>query len=87
MASRPLIPFSDDATVQTLGAFTVENGTERIVLHGSLELARDRLSLERARTLRAILEGVVTALEAQAHLPEEAPRRQPRTESVRNPFG
>ncbi|ACL61878.1 hypothetical protein [Methylobacterium nodulans] len=83
---RTLIPFADDATVQTLGPLTVENGTERVVLHGSLELARDRLSLERARALRRILDAVVTALEGQ-DLPEEAPRPEGRTQSVKNPFG
>jgi hypothetical protein len=84
---RTLTPFADDAAVQTLGEFTIENGTERIVLHGSLELARDRRSLERARALKGVLEAVVAALEKQTDLPEEAPRPEAKAESVRNPFG
>ncbi|MGY2048481.1 hypothetical protein [Methylobacterium sp. JK268] len=87
MTSRTLTPFADDATAQTLGEFTIENGTERVVLHGSLELARDRRSLERARALKGILEAVVKALEAETTLPEEAPRQEAKAESVRNPFG
>ncbi|MBY0295247.1 MAG: hypothetical protein K2X71_04275 [Methylobacterium sp.] len=83
--TKPLTPFADDDAAQTLGDLTVENGTERVLLHGALELARDRRSLERARTLRAILDAVVTALEGQ-DLPEEAPRPEARTESVKNPF-
>ncbi|WP_407525556.1 hypothetical protein [Methylobacterium oryzisoli] len=82
---KPFTPFADDAAVQTLGDLTVENGTERVVLHGSLDLARDRRSLERARALRATLDAVVAALE-RADLPEEAPRPEAKTESVKNPF-
>ncbi|MFE1602474.1 hypothetical protein [Methylobacterium sp. ID0610] len=85
-SSRTLTPFADDATVQTIGPLTVENGTERVVLHGSLDLARDRQSLERARALKRILEAVVAALEGE-DLPEEAPRAEAKTESVKNPFG
>ncbi|MEH3144955.1 MAG: hypothetical protein PGN34_06320 [Methylobacterium frigidaeris] len=86
MAERTLTPFADDSTVQTLGDLTIENGTGRVVLHGSLELARDRRSLERARALRRLVEAVVEALEGQ-DLPERAGSAEETAETVKNPFG
>ncbi|KAA0109428.1 hypothetical protein CIW48_31415 [Methylobacterium sp. P1-11] len=83
---KPFTPFSDDAGARTIGTLCFENGTNRIALHGSLDLTRDRIGLEQARLLRQTLDAIVKALEA-ADLPEvlaEAPDVQP--ESVRNPF-
>ena len=34
--------FADDAVSVSIGKFTVENGTDRIALYGSLDLTRDR---------------------------------------------
>ncbi|RVU15027.1 hypothetical protein [Methylobacterium oryzihabitans] len=86
MAERPFTPFADDSAVQTLGDLTIENGTGRVALHGSLDLARDRRSLERARALGRIVEAVVKALEGQ-DLPERAEAPAAATETVKNPFG
>ncbi|MDP4026508.1 hypothetical protein Q8W71_28225 [Methylobacterium sp. NEAU 140] len=79
-------PFADDAAVRSVGALSFENGTERIAVHGSLDITRDRSGLAQARLLKRTLDAVVTALEA-ADLPEavaDAPDAPPRT--VRNPF-
>lgn len=79
-------PFADDAAVRSVGALSFENGTERIALHGSLDITRDRRGLAQARLLKRTLDAVVTALEA-ADLPEtaaERPDAPPRT--VKNPF-
>ena len=79
-------PFADDASVRSIGALSFENGTDRIVLHGSLDLTRDEAGLAQARRLRETLEAIVRALEA-GDLPEavaEAPEPKPKT--VRNPF-
>ncbi|AWN49205.1 hypothetical protein DK419_25020 [Methylobacterium terrae] len=81
------IPFADDAGVQTLGDLTLENGTARIALHGSLDLARDRESLERARALAKTLAAIVAALEGEADLPERADEVRAATQAVENPFG
>lgn len=78
-------PFEDDAAVQTLGDLSIENGTTRIALHGSLDLTRDRRGLERALRLKTLLDDVVAALEAQ-DLPETVAERVDAPESVRNPF-
>jgi hypothetical protein len=79
-------PFADDAAARTIGGLSIENGTARIALHGSLDLTRDRTGLAQARLLKETLEAIVTALEA-GDLPEqvaEGPDAAPKT--VKNPF-
>lgn len=80
-----LRPFADDAAVQTFGDLSIENGTSRIALHGSLDLTRDRAGLERARALKAILDDIVKSLEAQ-DLPEAVAEETRAPTNVRNPF-
>ncbi len=86
-ATPAFTPFADDAAVQTLGGLTLENGTARIALHGSLDFARDRESLERASALAKTLAAIVAALEGEADLPERAGEVRVATTEVRNPFG
>ena len=79
-------PFADDASVRSVGALAFENGTDRIALHGALDITRDAAGLATARRLKGTLDAIVSALEA-ADLPArvaEAPEAAPR--SVANPF-
>lgn len=79
-------PFADDAAARTIGGLSFENGTGRIVLHGSLDITRDKAGLAQARLLRETCDAIVRALEA-GNLPEEvaaAEDEPPRT--VKNPF-
>ena len=79
-------PFADDATVRSVGALSFENGTDRIALHGSLDLTRDKVGLAQARRLKETFEAILKVLEA-GDLPDavaDAPDAAP--ESVRNPF-
>lgn len=84
--SDTFAPFADDAGVRTIGALSFENGTDRIALHGSLDLTRDKNGLAQARLLQQTLDAIVTALEGEdlpdavAEAPDEAPK------SVPNPF-
>ncbi|WP_342149425.1 hypothetical protein [Methylorubrum sp. SB2] len=78
-------PFADDAAVRTFENFSIENGTARIALHGSLDLTRDREGLRRARDLRATLDAIVTALEGE-DLPEKVAEEPEAAAEVRNPF-
>jgi hypothetical protein len=75
-------PFADDRASTTVGGLTVENGTDKVSLYGSLDLTRDAGGL--ARALKALVDAAVAALET-APLPDAAapPRR---TRTVRNPF-
>ncbi|GJD37474.1 hypothetical protein [Methylobacterium aerolatum] len=79
-------PFADDAACRTIGGLSVENGTTRITLHGSLDIPRDRAGLAQARLLRETLEAIVRTLEA-APLPEEvAEAADLPSKTVKNPF-
>lgn len=81
----PFRPFAEDASVQTFAGFSIENGTQRIALHGSLDLTRDRAGLERARTLKSLFEAIVVTLETE-DLPDSIPDEPETAEPVRNPF-
>ena len=81
----PFRPFAEDAGVQTFAGFSIENGTQRIALHGSLDLTRDRAGLKRARALKSLLDAVLATLEAE-DLPDAVPEEPEAAEPVRNPF-
>lgn len=81
-----LMPFADDTASLAVGGLTVENGTDRIALYGSLDLTRDKPGLARARVLKIILDAVVLALEGDRNLPE-AVQGPIAPKSVANPFG
>jgi hypothetical protein len=80
-----LIPFADDAASITIGELTIENGTERIALYGSLDLTCDKQGLTHARALKALLDAAVQHLEAAKTLPDALPAPAA-PKSVPNPF-
>ena len=51
-----LEPYADDAASVDIGELTVENGTDKVALYGSLDLTRDKAGLERARKLKTLLD-------------------------------
>lgn len=80
-------PFADDTTVQTIGGLTFENGTDRISISGSTDLTKDRHGLDHAKALRAALDAIVSALEAEKALPAKtAPASQAKATKAPNPF-
>lgn len=79
-----MTPFKDNRSSAVAG-LTVENGPDKVVLYGSLELTRDRAGLERAQALRTLLDDVIQALAAEPALPGALPPKGRR--KVRNPFG
>ena len=82
-----LAPFADDAASLSIGQLTVENGTNRIALYGSLDITRDKPGLAHARALLAVLQATVTAMEADADLPAGAPAGSAaQRKIVANPF-
>jgi len=80
-----LKPFADDAASISIGELTIENGTDRIALYGSLDLARDKQGLAHARAMAALLDQAIQLLEADKSLPDAVP---PPTAAgtVKNPF-
>lgn len=78
-------PFADDASVETLGTLSIENGTTGIAIHGALDLTRDRDGLVRAERLKAIVDAIVEALRSQ-DLPKAVVEETRAPRKVRNPF-
>lgn len=82
-----MTPFADEQTVVQVGGLMVENGTERIGISGSLDLARDRQALDHAKALRAVLDGIIGVLEGDHALPAKAPEpKVSKTTRAENPF-
>jgi hypothetical protein len=80
-----LTPFADDAASIAIETLTIENGTEKLSLYGSLDITRDKVGLRSALALKAILDQTVQALTTDPSLPErQPPADKPKT--VRNPF-
>ncbi len=68
-----LKPFADDAASVMIGELTVENGTDRVALYGSIDLTRDKQGLAHARALAALVGEAIQLLEADTSLPDAAP--------------
>lgn len=78
-------PYRNDADALEIGELKIENGTDTVAVYGSVNLTRDRQGLAQAKALKAVLDKVVTALEAEKDLPDHiAPPKAP--DQVSNPF-
>ena len=80
-----LTPFADDAASVSIGSLTVENGTDRVAIYGSLDITRDKQGLAHALALKAMLDEAVRRLQAEKNLPE-AVQSVNAPKSVANPF-
>lgn len=82
---KTMMPFANESDSLGLGDLTIENGTDRVSIYGSIDLTRDKQGLRDARTLKALLDKVVATLEGDKHLPDKvAPPDEP--DDVKNPF-
>lgn len=78
-------PFSDDSSSLSIGELTVENGTDKVALYGSLDVTRDKNGLKQAKALKSAVDAIVRALEQNKELPDESgPTEDP--QQVKNPF-
>ncbi len=88
MKAKTITSFANDSEALSIGGgdgLTVENGTDRIAVYGSLDLTRDKAGLERARALKAVVDRIVQTLEGEKSLPDKvAPIEEP--QQVKNPF-
>jgi hypothetical protein len=80
-----LTPFADDAASIAIEKLTIENGTNRLALYGSLDITRDKVGLRHAQALKAIIDQAVQVLTADPAMPERQPPVDKPT-TVRNPF-
>ena len=81
-----LSPFADEDGSISIAGLTIENGTDRVGLYGSLDLTRDKQGLTQARVLQALLDQAVRYLEAVKDLPDALPPPPP-PKQIANPFG
>jgi hypothetical protein len=80
-----ITPYANESESIGIGDLTVENRTDRVSLYGSLDLTRDKRGLANARVIRALMDSVIKALEADKQLPEQVASPE-KPETVKNPF-
>lgn len=80
-----ITPFADDARSIGIGNMTVENGTSRLSIYGSLQIQKTSSGLALARELSALAAEIVKSLEEAGELPDELPPAV--IDTAPNPFG
>jgi hypothetical protein len=86
MPKTPKIrPFQNEADVVLFGELSVENRIDRVSIHGSLDITRDRPGLADAKALKACLDAIIQALEGETELPDQVAGPKP-SDTVDNPF-
>ncbi|WP_046865151.1 hypothetical protein [Microvirga massiliensis] len=83
---KSLTPFANDTESQNIGGLTFENGSDRIVISGDLEITKDQAGLKRAKALQTLLGKIVKALQAEEDLPEKIEETTEPAREVPNPF-
>ena len=79
-------PYQNEEESLAIADLTVENRTDRVEIYGRIHLTRDKKGLNYARTLKALLDEVVKALESAPDLPDQVVlTNKPRP--AKNPFG
>jgi len=78
-------PYANESQALTLDGLSVENRLDRVAMFGNLDLTKDKIGLQHARHLKAVLDAVVAALEKERDLPEEVAPPIPPT-GRRDPF-
>jgi hypothetical protein len=79
-----IIPYGNEADALEIGDLTIENRLDQVSLYGELQLTKDKQGLRQAKELKAIVDAVVAALEAEKYLPERITFKP--TDQVDNPF-
>ena len=64
------VPYANESDALTIGNLAVENGVDHIGMHGDVVLTKDKAGLVQARALKAVLDAIVKALEAEKQLPD-----------------
>lgn len=76
-------PFRNEEETFQIDQLTVENRLDRVQIYGSVEITRDKIGLERAKELKALINSVVAALLSE-DLPDAVTVEEPGI--VKNPF-
>ena len=88
-AANQFAAYENDATVVSINDLTIENGTESISLHGSLDIDCSKKGLDTIRALATITNNILQKLEqlnsSSAGLPDKI--EGPKTYAGKDPFG
>ena len=76
-------PYLNETDEQEIVNLKFENRIDRISIHGDLDVTLDQAGLVNARTLKTLIDAIVTKLEAH-DLPASVPPLTVKT--VKNPF-
>ena len=76
--------FQDGTESTAIYDLTLENDLDRVSIYGNLQIHKDQQGLAAAKKLQALLNDIVTHLEAEADLPEKL--EYPDVDEVENPF-
>ncbi len=79
-----LQPFANETDSIAIDELTIENRIDQLELYGSLSITRDKVGLERALQLKALIDATIAQLQSEPDLPEALPLRP--TDSIDNPF-
>lgn len=79
-------PFADDDAAASIGDLTIENGTAKITVSGSVEFTRDQTGLERARALKQLADDLVAELENGSAPQSLTGTQTAAVDQVANPF-
>ncbi|MCE1226254.1 MAG: hypothetical protein LWW87_07185 [Geobacteraceae bacterium] len=80
-------PYANESDVLQIDGLTIENRTDRISLHGEIDITRDRQGLKAAQELMILIDATIKVLESEDHkgrLPEAIILDN--TVTVENPF-
>lgn len=79
-----LKPFENESETMQIGEMTIENRIDQLELYGSLAITRDKVGLQQALQLKALLDATVLHLQNEKDLPEQVFFKT--TDDVKNPF-
>ena len=79
-----ITPYANEADSLEIGGLTIENRLDQVEVYGDIQLTKDKVGLQQAKALKAVLDAVVQVLEADKNLPEKIEFKP--TDEVNNPF-
>ena len=87
MSAIEFKPLEDADSVVNIGGLSIENGSDTLLVNGSLELDRDEKSIERARQLAELFSKIANKLDAdvKAGLTSD-PVEEGAVTEISNPF-
>lgn len=82
--TRKFIPYANEADAIGIGNLEVENRLDRVSLMGDVVLTKDKTGLALALALQALINDIVSVLQAETQLPDTVEIIPPG--SISNPF-